>query len=677
LIGVFSLRLIILIFLICLAQFGNLNAKDSTWTETQKSRYSIGLMGGANLTFVTTDLPIYFGADDCGNFEKGEGKGYFISILGSYELYTSFLYLDARVGYENRPAYIEQQTDGFEVFSGYENKYAPLVRNHFRESNYDYLMIDIGLKFRPEPNFPLYLRVGFDASDPIFGKEYIQKERILAPSGVLFPDETLERVYKEGIYQNAGTSYGTTLSLGADLEFGSIYLTPEVAFRFGTNSIHADNKFNMDLARMAIGVRYDLMYEITHKVKIADEIFIPEPEPVFEIKLDDPIPVEPPKESYIENLQVDDIDVVETVVTQTYPILPYLFFDENSGDLKTQYKGKINKNQFSEEKLTKSTLEIYYNTLDIIGSRMSNKSSSKLKITGFTDGSEVDSLSQRLELAKKRAYSVANYLNQKWGIPLSRFEINWNDITPNPTKIGYDDAADENRRVEIYSDEMGLLSPVVHRKFLEYTSEIKTLKFNISAKIEDSFKGWNLRLFASGKQISDIRGLGSPPSLIETEFDFNTLQAVGGGIDVYALLETMNESGKIQETRVNLNVNKSLDNYEVERLNLIVFDFDKATISQANKSLLDTFTNSIPVEKSSARIIGSTDRIGEKLYNKQLSQSRANNVANYILNQQPNFNINEIVGMGDSNLIYDNNLPEGRFYCRTVLIEIKTLINKE
>jgi outer membrane protein OmpA-like peptidoglycan-associated protein len=73
-----------------------------------------------------------------------------------------------------------------------------------------------------------------------------------------------------------------------------------------------------------------------------------------------------------------------------------------------------------------------------------------------------------------------------------------------------------------------------------------------------------------------------------------------------------------------------------------------------------------------AEITGSTDRLGEQQYNTDLSQRRANAVRNIILGFQPQAKILSTRGVGASVLPYDNNFPEGRYYCRTVSILVKT-----
>jgi len=66
--------------------------------------------------------------------------------------------------------------------------------------------------------------------------------------------------------------------------------------------------------------------------------------------------------------------------------------------------------------------------------------------------------------------------------------------------------------------------------------------------------------------------------------------------------------------------------------------------------------------------------LGEKLYNQKLSEDRANEVYKYLKKIKPSTNYTEIKGIGFSKLPYDNQLSEGRFYCRTVLIEVTSPI---
>ena len=96
-----------------------------------------------------------------------------------------------------------------------------------------------------------------------------------------------------------------------------------------------------------------------------------------------------------------------------------------------------------------------------------------------------------------------------------------------------------------------------------------------------------------------------------------------------------------------------------------------------NKEMIKNFVVNSISDSSKVMITGSTDKLGEKDYNLKLSKARAENTYSYIMNLKPKAEFEEIKGIGDSKLLYDNDLPEGRFYCRTVLIEVSTPVKKE
>ena len=113
---------------------------------------------------------------------------------------------------------------------------------------------------------------------------------------------------------------------------------------------------------------------------------------------------------------------------------------------------------------------------------------------------------------------------------------------------------------------------------------------------------------------------------------------------------------------------QNTEDYVIEKFNLILFDFDQAKIEKANREIVALIKSRIKPE-SEIEIIGYTDRTGDAEYNRSLSARRAEAAFNSINRKDATFK-----GIGEDILLYDNDTPEGRFYCRTVEITVKTKV---
>jgi len=108
----------------------------------------------------------------------------------------------------------------------------------------------------------------------------------------------------------------------------------------------------------------------------------------------------------------------------------------------------------------------------------------------------------------------------------------------------------------------------------------------------------------------------------------------------------------------------------------IVFDFDKAKSIAEYDKFLTTIVAPLIVDGATVAIHGHTDIIGNETYNQQLSEERAKQTQKIIERAIANSgrdNVKfEAVGFGEdaAHAPFENNLPEERFYNRTVIIDI-------
>lgn len=92
------------------------------------------------------------------------------------------------------------------------------------------------------------------------------------------------------------------------------------------------------------------------------------------------------------------------------------------------------------------------------------------------------------------------------------------------------------------------------------------------------------------------------------------------------------------------------------------FDFDKATLKPTGMTKLDQLVEDMRQAENvnAINIIGHTDSIGTEAYNQRLSERRAATVRNYLVEKGVNPGIITASGLGESQPVTPNTLPNGR-----------------
>jgi outer membrane protein OmpA-like peptidoglycan-associated protein len=396
----------------------------------------------------------------------------------------------------------------------------------------------------------------------------------------------------------------------------------------------------------------------------------PAPPPIVEVPV---TPTERPV--VITSLSTSPLEINETVVTQTFPLLPYLFFDAGKADLRARYRSDEPTQGFSEQTLPKQTLPIYYRMLDIVGKRMQRQEGVVLTVTGTADDTEAYADADLRQLATRRARAVVDYMRDRWGLPEDRFRVTTAERPSLPSNEAYAEGLEENRRVEITASDASLLAPVVHSRFLEFVPTQPMHEFTVATRNPELASSWDLEVRRGGTLVGWKRGTGAPPNV---RFDLtqeitDRLGPVIGPVDTLdaTIIVQQTNAAPVQAT-TRFPLRKTVSNFEVSRLSLIVFDYDQATISPVNQQMMRYVIMQSAGQGSTASIKGSTDRLGELRYNVNLSTDRARAVEAYLRSVAPQVSIDSVTGVGPADLPYDNSLPEGRFYCRTVSLTITT-----
>lgn len=110
---------------------------------------------------------------------------------------------------------------------------------------------------------------------------------------------------------------------------------------------------------------------------------------------------------------------------------------------------------------------------------------------------------------------------------------------------------------------------------------------------------------------------------------------------------------------------------EFEQFSMMLFEFNDSRPTAAQESAVKFIQGHLK-PLSELTVIGYTDRTGSPEYNRTLSLERAQQIARMISGEE---NLSEQVfvrGLGNSELLFDNSVPEGRFYSRTVRVLVET-----
>lgn len=542
----------------------------------------------------------------------------------------------------------------------------------------------------------------FDSFDASFGYRlglpsdlsYRQTEKLVAPSDGVF-QETGSRtrtdvngVIANDVYHSLVGKLAYRLYTSSDK---STYLNPNVSFHIALNSMNEE----MNLTPNSINFGVDWAYNITGSSAndaILEKSIESKPNEtiandtvdsvIMEKKLDTPKviirPISIDKNEKRQERNEVIIDEVKSI--RMVPLLNYIFFERDSSSMPIRYS-TLNKKEsysFNSNKLFEvNTLDIYHHLLNIIGERMMANPKSKLSIVGTKSVNEIGDLAKILPI--ERAKTVRDYLANTWGIAEKRLVISAIDKPTVPSTSTEIESIEENQRVELYSSDDNLLDPLLLKDTL-YTPITKEIDFYTVLDTNVKDFSWNFKVFSDeNSPYFEESGRLEPPlktQFIITEDIANKIKDKEELTYRFDLIRATEERENVTG-RINVTIN-SLEKKErnkandvrIDKYSLILFDFDKYELSKKNSEILDIVKNNI-TNNSSLEISGYSDKIGESEYNKTLSKKRTESVSA----QFPN-NKKELFPYGESIIIYNNNLPEGRFYSRTVTIKAITPVKK-
>jgi len=375
------------------------------------------------------------------------------------------------------------------------------------------------------------------------------------------------------------------------------------------------------------------------------------------------------------------LTIEELTTIDSSPLLNYVFFETGKSEIAKSYvafKNQADTETFEENNLS-GTMEKYYHILNIIGKRLVENPEITIKIIGCNSDWGVER--GRTDLSRSRAESVRSYLKYIWGIDSSRMEIEARNLPSAASNGNLEEGRAENQRVEIYSDFPEILD-IIKSSYVEEITEAKEIRILPQIRSGYAIEHWTLQLTGDGVLIESLEGKGDLLPAYTFDVKDIGLQRIGSYKNIQATIEVKDKKGQtfrvaagssVSFMRREQRVAQKMSYKVLEKYALILFDFDSVTIKERNKTLIDQIVKRIKeIPNATVTVIGHTDSIGKEEYNMALSKRRAQAAYKQILasgvaaSERISFE-----GAGPCKALYDNGLPQGRAFNRTVTVALE------
>ncbi len=653
-----------------------------------EQRFQVGVIGAAALNLHKGDFSTYDGVLECGTFDEATTLGWQIGNIIDIPL-SSEAMLSMRLYYHKANGDFTTPNPESPFVALDDGSLVRLETEHTLATALDYVSLDALGKWRMAG--PLYIGLG-----PTIGLStraaYEQEETILGPNGMKFANGETTRNIIAGNFDEQGTlntqrnlRIAATGVLGADIALSNtLVLNPEVGYTYSFTHVLSDVEWNVNVVRAGIALKYSFGDEApvvpAAPPAVPDVPAPPSPQPIVALDVQNQL-ADGTRQNYAE------ITLTEERSLDVVPLLPYVFFAPNSSELQTRYRriAPASAQAFDESNLQDSTLGIYYHVLNIIGKRMLLYPEADITITGCRE--PLDDAEPKASLAADRAATVKQYLVSTWGIHPSRIRTESRALPQAVSNRQIQDGREENRRAEISSADARILAPV-KREYIDRHVEPAALVLVPRVQFGENANAWQASLNDDNADILwNEDGSGVPAGDLVWNVDeakiADRTRVAQMPTSLTAMLGIRDAEGQTRYATREVPVRRIFRgrrfNGEIvrdsvlERYGLMFFDFDTPNISDFNKQVMELVQSRMRTN-SAVRVTGLTDRIGPEDYNKTLSQQRAQTVAQGIRSRIVPAVLTP-TGAGEY-LIYNNDLPEGRFYNRTVMVEIATPIQE-
>lgn len=382
----------------------------------------------------------------------------------------------------------------------------------------------------------------------------------------------------------------------------------------------------------------------------------------------------------------------EEMVTETFPLRNYVFFDMGSTAIPERYVTltKAQMKDFREDQpdlfkpknqseRAERQMLVYYNILNILGDRMVKDPSTTITLVGSSEKSPED--------GRAMAESIQQYLVNVFGINISRIAIEGRDKPKIPSEqpggtLELELLRAGDRRVSIESTTPSMLmefyngptAPLkpVEIKALQEAPMSSYVTFNVQGA-NKVFESWSLEVKDDMGKVQKFGPYAGEKISIPGKSLLGTHPQ--GDYKVTMVGHTKEGTTVHREVPVHMVLWTPAVYTNGMRFS-ILYEFNESkAISMYEKYITEIVTPKIP-KGGKVLVRGYTDIIGDEANNMELSLARANDVksilqASLVKAGRSDVTI-DVKGFGEDEKmsLFNNTYPEERFYNRTVVIDI-------
>jgi len=665
----------------------------------------IGIDGGYGITSHSTSG---IHCDTCDVvYNGGTGSAPYIGIVMDWDAIDHFPFLPPEMGLTfgaqylfssvnmNSPGYAENVKDQ-------NGSVVPFLRTYTLTANLPEVAADLKAYYK----FGRFnVSAGF-AGGFILSPTWNAKVVINSPGNITYPatnqtsmtitaPETVPDVNKTQIYITAGIGYDIPLSksvllrpeingmlpftqINASTSWRESFLTLGTALLFDLGTVHNDTvglpfqKTNIDTVHIKeanIASDYFMMgEEITrgNTVYRTDTMYSKIVPPVAKLTIH-------AVEDNGDRVKITNIQLEVQYVTQAFPMLPVVFFDDHSSTFPARYNTLTTPSGFSSSSLAPDPLMLHRNVLNIVGDRLRAHPDAAITIQGFADPTTENG---DCELAAARANTVKTYLTQVWGIDPSRIVSKTGKNNCVPDVITHKQAEEgyaENRRVLIESSDPTILEPIPEYRYQEpVILTPPKMEYDPTGSSTQGIRSWRLETIQNGGTMFEDTGSGAPHVVVRF-ISNEQVQTLRGSSPMASTLTIEDTNGLTATATDNIPVAKDTLSTEVDRLSLTLFGTAQDKLLPKDSIAIRNFMQGYN-SHDTLSVLGYTDKLGDTASNRELSQRRAENVFNLIHRIAPSANLGHSVGVANSEYppgVRSYDTPEERFLARTVQIEVR------